>query len=478
MRLQGTAGLIPQNTIMTEQPINTPILPRDPRLDQMRRDAVAIFRAGLSAVAAQDAVGRHCRRRLSKLTVGDRTYDLERFHRIVVVGAGKATATMAAAVETLLGDRISEGLISVKYGHTVHLDHVETIEAGHPLPDGNGVRASRRILDLVNRAGPDDLVVVLLSGGGSALLPLPVEGISLEEKQAASDVLIGCGASIHEINTIRKHLSSIKGGRLARAAAPAALISLVLSDVVGDDLDVIASGPTVADKSTFAQCRDILRRYAVGHRLPDSVQMHLASGLDQPELETPKPETMDGGNLYHHIVGSNLEAMTAAGRQAEKLGYNTMLLSSRIEGETRDVARMHAAMAQEVLASGNPLPAPACLVSGGETTVTLSGAGKGGRNQEFSLAAAAEIDGTGRIVVLSGGTDGTDGPTDAAGALADHTTARRALKAGLDLRRHLDGHDAYPIFERLKDLLITGPTGTNVMDLRVVLVDAPIGDSP
>jgi hydroxypyruvate reductase len=445
----------------------------DPILESMRRDARAIFDAGLQAAAPQDAIARMCSVRHEQLHIGDRAYDLNAIRRIIVVGAGKATAAMAQAVERMLGDRISQGLIVVKYDHGAPLRYIHCTEAGHPIPDANGVDAARRILQMARAAGPGDLVLVLISGGGSALLALPAESLHLEEKQAVSQTLIACGASIHEINAIRKHISAIKGGRLARAAFPAALVCLILSDVVGDDLDVIASGPTVPDASTFELCMEIIRRYHVAASLPGSVMEHLKAGADGKIEETPKPDSNAWGHVHNLIVANNLQAIQSAAQQAADRGYQPIVLSSRIEGETRDVARVHAAIAREILASGLPISAPACILSGGETTVSIKGAGKGGRNQEFALSAALDIDRTARIVVLSGGTDGTDGPTDAAGAFADHQTIQRAAGAGLIARRHLDDNDAYPFFNQLGDLLKTGPTGTNVMDLRVFLVRAP-----
>lgn len=441
----------------------------DPLLAAMRADAEAIFQAGLAAVVPREAVLRHCRRRKDILEMGHRRWNLSRLGRIIVVGGGKAAAAMAGAMEELIGDRISAGLISVKYGHTAALRHIETIEAGHPLPDQNGLTASRRILDMVREAGAADLVIVLISGGGSALLPLPDSDISLGDKQAVSDLLIASGAPIHDINAVRKHISAIKGGRLAQAAAPAAVVTLILSDVVGNDLDVIASGPTVPDGSTFDQCRAIIDQYGLAKKLPPSVRRHLREGAAGRIPETPDSRSHKWDHVDNLIVADNRQAIVAAAAAARERGYRPLVLSTLLEGETRVVARVHGAMAREVLAGGQPVEPPACLLSGGETTVTIRGAGKGGRNQEFALAAALDIHRHPFIVVLSAGTDGTDGPTDAAGALADHTTVARAHNAGLDCRRALDDNDAYPLFKSLGDLLFTGPTLTNVMDMHIVL---------
>lgn len=442
----------------------------DHTMTRMRADAEEIFKAGLQAADPLAAIHRLCRKDKQRFWVGERAFDLAAVDRVLLVGTGKATAQMARALEEILGDRITHGLISVKYGHTTPLRYTQTMEAGHPLPDDNGVEASRQIMKLAGGATRRDLVIVLLSGGGSALLPLPLPGICLADKQRTTDILLACGATIHEINTLRKHLSAIKGGCLAQAAAPARVISLILSDVVGDDPDVIASGPTVPDTTTFNDCLGIIRRYDIASRLPDAVRNHIDAGAAGDMEETPKSHTSRWDHVLNRIVGSNSQALEAAGHAAQAMGYATLRLSSRLEGETRTVAQVHAAIAKEVLATGHPLSPPACILSGGETTVVIKGTGKGGRNQEFALSAAAGIDGYRAIVILSAGTDGTDGPTDAAGAFADHTTVQRAVSAGLDIRAHLANNDAYPFFEALGDLLITGPTGTNVMDLNIVLV--------
>jgi hydroxypyruvate reductase len=442
-------------------------------LPAMRRDAEAIFQAGLSAVAPAAAIAQHCRREGPRLHVGTQVYDLTRFDAVRIIGAGKASAAMAEALEACLGERLADGLVIVKYGHSVPLRTVRIIEAGHPVPDENGCRGARRLMAAAQAAGPRDLVICLISGGGSALLPLPAKGLTLQDKQAASEVLLACGATIHEINTVRKHLSAVKGGRLAAAAHPARLCTLILSDVVGDDLDIIASGPTVPDTGTYQDALAVVDRYGMARRLPQTVIRHLEEGVAGRIAETPKPGARCFATHYPLIVGSNRQCVQAAREAAADRGYHTLVLSSLMEGETREVARVHGAMAREILASGQPAPSPACLVSGGETTVTLKGGGQGGRNQEFALAAALDIESARHVVVLSGGTDGTDGPTNAAGALADDQTAARARALGMDPRRHLTENDAYPLFQRLGDLLITGPTRTNVMDLRLVLVSRP-----
>jgi hydroxypyruvate reductase len=374
-------------------------------------------------------------------------------------------------METIFGDRITKGVITTKYGHTLPLKHTEIIEAGHPLPDESGVKGAEKICALLNESGPKDLVLFLLSGGGSALLPLPADGIALEEKQKVTQLLLGCGADIKEMNTVRKHISAIKGGWLARRAYPSTLLGFVLSDVVGDPLDVIGSGPAVPDPSTYEEAWTILVKYHLLNKIAPSIERHLLSGRKGKAEETPKPGDAAFEKVYHILIGTNLLALRAAKEEALSFGLNTLILSSSIVGETKEAARFHAAIAKEVLSSGSPLSKPACIISGGETTVTLRGHGLGGRNQEFALAGAIEIEGLEKTVFLSGGTDGTDGPTDAAGAIADHTTVKRALLEGLAPKDHLENNDAYPLFEKLGDLLITGPTYTNVMDVHVVIID-------
>jgi glycerate 2-kinase len=440
------------------------------RREELRDDLQTIFRAALRAVDPAEAIRTHVRREGDLLHVADRTYDLQQYEAVYAIGVGKAGAAMALALESMLGERLRGGHVIVKYGHGGPLNRVTLHEAGHPIPDEAGVRATRALIDFVKNRGRRDLLICLISGGGSALSPAPVEGLTLAEKQEVTRLLLTCGATIHEINALRKHISQIKGGQLARLASPATLVTLVLSDVVGDALDVIASGPTVSDPSTFADCLEILRQYRLLEQVPEAVRRHLQAGLSGVIPETPKPGDAVFAQTQTLIIGRNLQALEAASRQAGELGYQPLILSSGIEGETREVAKVHAAIAREVLASGHPLGAPACLLSGGETTVTLRGQGKGGRNQEFALALALDIRQSPGVAALSGGTDGTDGPTDAAGAVVDWTTCARAEALGLEPRLALESNDAYLFFERLGDLLITGPTQTNVMDVRVMLM--------
>ncbi|MFC1798664.1 glycerate kinase [Thermodesulfobacteriota bacterium] len=439
-------------------------------IEKLRHDARLIFDEGLKAVEPKAAVKHYCHLENDTLIVDNRRYDLSGINDVLVIGSGKASAPMAAAIEDILIEKITTGIVNVKYEHTDDLKKVKLIEAAHPVPDENGEEGARAILELVSGAGADDLVICLISGGGSALLPLSVPGITLKDKQDTTNVLLACGATIHEINAIRKHLSMVKGGQLAKAAYPATLVTLMLSDVVGDDLDVIGSGPTVPDSSTYAYCLEIFEKYDIINRLPKPVVEYIQRGIAGELPETPKADDPIFEKTHNLVIGSNIEAVTTAKKKALELGYNTLILSSMIEGETKDVARVHAAMAKEVLKTGNPLPCPACILSGGETTVSIAGDGKGGRNQEFVLAAAMDISNHEHIVVLSAGTDGNDGPTDAAGAVADTFTQNRAESLDLNPMAYLSNNDSYHFFEKLDDLLITGPTNTNVMDLRIMLI--------
>jgi glycerate 2-kinase len=439
-------------------------------LSRMRQDALDIFYAGLKAADPVVCLERSCSLDGDVLTIKEKRYDLAQFRHIYVIGAGKASAAMASAVENILGSRISRGIINVKYGHVTNLEHIDLMEAGHPIPDRNGATGAEAILQLAEDAGIEDLVICLISGGGSALLPSPAKGLRLNDKQETIRLLLSCGATIQEINTIRKHTSGIKGGRLARACYPASVVSLILSDVVGDDLDAIASGPTVPDPGTFQDCMDIVAKYQLADSLPQSLMLHLRGGFDGKIEETPKPDNIAFKNVHNVIIGNNFQTLEAAARHAENLGYHSLILSSLFEGETRDVAFFHAAIIKEIIKSNHPVDSPACVLSGGETTVTLSGDGLGGRNQEFALASALSLKGFNNYVLLSTGTDGTDGPTDAAGAIVDSETLHRAGANRLDANDHLKRNDSYSFFKSLGDHLITGPTRTNVMDLRIFLV--------
>jgi len=429
----------------------------------LRSQALRIFRAAVRAANPAEAVLRHTKISGGVLTAGRRKYRLSEFANIYVVGAGKAGAQMAQAVEKLLGRRITAGLVNVKYGHAARLRRIELNECGHPVPDARGEQGAARIAQFAQHASARDLVICLVSGGASALLPLPAPPVTLHDKQETTRLLLDCGADIHEINCIRKHISLVKGGQLARLAYPATVLTLILSDVIGDDLDVIGSGPTVPDRTTFLDARAILDKYAIWASVPAAIRERLSSRAP----ETPKPGDAIFAKVQNLIVASNRLAVDAAMREARALGFNTMALSTFIEGEAREVARVHAAIAKEIRAAHRPLKPPACVISGGETTVTIRGTGLGGRNQEFTLAAAIEIAGLEDVGILSAGTDGSDGETDAAGAIADGTTLGRSnLNAG----NFLANNDSYRFFDSLGDLIKTGPTGTNVADIQIVLV--------
>ena len=442
---------------------------------QERKPILEILEAALSAVNPYNAVQTGLRRDGNQLSVQNRSYDLTQYRRIFVIGAGKAGAPMTQAIEDVLTGFPLAGLVVVKEEHSGPTEQVTLAEASHPIPNQAGVQAGKQILSLCEKAGPDDLVIALLSGGGSALLIVPAPGITLADLQAMTDTLLACGATIGEINCLRKHCSAIKGGQLARAAHPATLITLVLSDVVGNPLDVIASGPTVPDSTTWADAWALVEHYGLAEQLPATIIQRLQAGLADEIPDTPDANDPIFEQAETVVVADNRVAAEAACVAAQSQGFRTMLLSTFIEGEAAEVARVAVALGKEAQQSGQPLPAPACLILGGETTVTLTSTsgdkpGKGGRNQELALAAAAVLDGNPHITVVSLATDGTDGPTDSAGGIADGGTLQRGHQAGLNLEMHLRQHNAYPFLEATNDLLITGPTQTNVNDLIFIFI--------
>jgi glycerate 2-kinase len=436
--------------------------------EQQRGLARDVLAAALAAVAPRTAVHRHLHRDGDRLVADGAMYDLTRYRRVRVVGAGKASGAMAAAVEDLLGDHIDDGLVVVKDGYGAPTSRITLREGGHPVPDARGLAATTELLGLLRDLHADDLLLVLLSGGGSALLEQPVPGVDLAALQATTDLLLRAGAAIAEVNTVRKHLSRVKGGGLARAAAPASVLALVLSDVLGDPLDVIASGPLAPDPTTYADASAVLARYELWNQVPDTVAAHLRAGLAGRVAETPKPGDPAFGRVRQLVIGGIAQAADAAVAQARALRLNALLLSTYVEGEARDVGRVLAALARELALREQPLRRPACLVLGGETTVTVRGAGLGGRNQEVALSAIPGLAGLHDVLVLSAATDGGDGPTDAAGAWADGTSLARATAQGLDPSDYLARNDAFHFFAALNDLLRTGPTLTNVNDLMFV----------
>jgi hydroxypyruvate reductase len=454
-----------------------------PALDPLRADAEAIFRAALERVDPVPMMRRVLRLDGDLLRVETEetsaAYDLARFDRVVVTGAGKASARMALAVEALLGDRLAGGLVVVKAGHVERLRHVRLVEAAHPVPDATSVRAAEELLAFAATLDERTLVLTLISGGGSALLCAPAVGadgrplLSLEEKQAVTRALLGCGATIHELNCVRKHLSRIKGGRLARAYGAATSLDLILSDVVGDDLDVIASGPTVADPTTYADALAVIARHRLADRIPAAALRVLEDGAAGRLPETPKPGAPELARARDVLVGTNHQALLAAEARARALGYRTLVLTSRLTGEAREAALLLLGVGEDVARRGVPLSPPACVIAGGETTVTLRGRGKGGRNQELALAVMARMlqaRASPRLLLLAASTDGNDGPTDAAGAFASVGLAEAARARGLEPEPFLAENDSYAFHDRAGTLLRTGPTNTNVSDVAILLV--------
>jgi len=422
-----------------------------------RLDAQAIWRAALAAGSVAPLVDRALERLRFDLTHPS-------WRHLLVFGCGKASGAMAAAVERTLGRRITEGLVVVKDGYTVPTARVVLREAGHPVPDARGQAAAEEIVRRVRSAGADDAVLFLVSGGGSALTPAPVRPITLAEKQETTRLLLGAGATINELNAVRKHLSLFKGGQLARAAAPATLISLILSDVIGDPLDVIASGPTAPDPTTFAEALTVLERRGVGYLVPAAVRARLEAGARGEVEETPKPGDPAFERVTNVVIGNNALVVDAAAAEARRLGYRAEVLTRSLQGEAREVAL-------ELVARARALPPRSCLIAGGETTMTVRGRGRGGRCQEFALAAALQLRRDDRVIVLAAGTDGTDGPTDAAGGTADAETVARGERAGQAARRALDDNDAYTFLSAAGDLFVSGPTNTNLLDLYLLLRD-------
>jgi glycerate 2-kinase len=423
---------------------------------------------GLVAVDARMAVDRAISKDGEQLVIGRRRYDLRRYERVVVLGAGKAAASMAQAVEQRMRSRLQSGIVVVKYGHAMPTKRIVVMEAGHPVPDRSGQKAAARVCAMAAELDRRDLLILLLSGGASSLLAAPVDGITLADKQRTTQELLRCGASIRDINTVRKHLSRIKGGRLAELTE-ATVVTLVLSDVLGDDLSAVASGPTTPDPTTYHEAVAILKRYRIWRVVPPRVRQYLDHGCQGLLPETPKPGSSLFRRIHHHIVGNNAAAVTAVARAAREAGLRTLVLPA-ITGEARDEGRGFGILAREIAGDGKLLRRPCCVIAGGETTVTVSGKGTGGRAQEFAAAAALEIAGLRNVWVAAIGTDGTDGPTDAAGAVVDGKTAARAQRLSVDLDGALKRHNIYPALKKLDQLIMTGPTGTNVNDLYLILV--------
>ena len=428
----------------------------------LRESARSIFDAALAAGDVRPLVARA----LAGIAPPERG-------RVLVVGAGKASGAMAAAVEEIWGDRIVDGLVAVKDGYLAATRRVRLVEAGHPVPDERGTEAAREILVLAEAAGTDDLMLVLVSGGGSALTPAPAPPITLADKQEVTRLLLAAGATINQLNAVRKHCSLLKGGQLARAAAPARVEALLLSDVIGDPLDVIASGPTTGDASTFAEVLAILEHFGLSKKMPRSVILRLEQGARGEIPETPKPGDPVFARVTNRVIGNNTLVVEAAAAKAKDLGFTPHVLTRALEGEAREAAKRFVAVARSIEAGKGPVAAPACVIAGGETTVTVRGRGKGGRCQEFALAAALELEGTKAAVILAAGTDGTDGASDAAGAIVDGESTARARAQGIDPAARLADNDSHAVLKASGDLVVTGPTNTNLLDLYLLLVGAP-----
>ncbi|MBN2208144.1 MAG: glycerate kinase [Candidatus Coatesbacteria bacterium] len=448
-------------------------------MKDLRTDALRVFEAGLAAVDGGEAVRRAVRRVGSELVIEslDSTVrvDLDEFERVFLVGGGKAASPMAEALLEVIGkDSITRGAIAIPLGsrRPEIPDSIEVFEATHPLPCDAAVEAASRVIELATGATEQDLIIFLLSGGASAMLPLPAEGISLADKVETTKQLLASGATIDEINAIRKHASAIKGGQFVKAAYPARVVSLVISDVIGDRLESIGSGPTFRNITTFADCLEIASWYKLSRRLPRPVMKRLKDGalgkFAGPE-DIPESFFERCDNI---VICNNDSALVACQKAAGELGYSTLNLGSRIFGEAREVAKVMVGIAKSSKSRGYPVRPPCCIVSGGELTVTLTGDGVGGRNQEFALAAGLHLNGTQGILMLSAGTDGIDGSSEAAGAIADGETVLRGGYEGMEAADYLDRNDSFSYFDAIGDTIVTGPTGTNVMDIRLVMVNA------
>lgn len=452
------------------------------RSDTIRRDLSSIFQAGLDRVNPYSMVTNAVSLEGNTLQIKTEDLslciDLTPYSRILLIGAGKATAPMARAFEDILGDRLSDGLICVKEGHSEPLQRVQIREASHPVPDVRGIDAAQEVMSLARQADAETLVINCVSGGGSALLPSPFSAggidLNLEDKQKTTNALLRCGATIQEINCVRKHISAIKGGRLLQLLAPARSLNFILSDVIGDELSSISSGMTAADPSTYGLALSILRRYGVTEAVPKAVIQLLQLGQAEEVPETLKPGEEALTCADNILIGTNRQALLAAGNQAKALGYNVQILSSQIGGEARHVGRFLADVAKDMVVNDLFMPKPACLIVGGETVVTLKGDGKGGRNQEMALAFLEAMQswtaGQDRAGFLAASTDGNDGPTDAAGAFADAIALKHSGATAVAIGEALDNNDAYHFYQSIEGLLKTGPTNTNVCDIQVLLV--------
>ena len=435
-----------------------------------RKLSLDSLESALNAVDPKRIIKSRISLQNSVLKVNGYSFDLKRFKHVYVVGGGKASGSMAEALEQILSEHITDGFINIPRGTKHKTKVIKLHEASHPIPDETGVEGTRRILEIAEKAGENDLVICLISGGGSSLMPLPRDDISIVDKKKITEALLKCGATINEINTVRKHISDFKGGWLAKKAYPATVLNLILSDVIGDPLDFIASGPTVPDSTTFHEAVKILKKYELWNTVPESIRKVLSDGEKGLIPETPKADDQVFKKVFTVVVGNNRFASLAACESLRSNGLNTLLLTSTLEGEARHVGTVLASIAREISISQNPVSKPAGIVAGGETTVTVKGKGLGGRNQEIALSAALKLEGMNGVVLASLSTDGVDGPTDAAGAIVDGKTLERAANKGLNPEEFLAENNSYNFFSELGDLIFTGPTGTNVNDVSVIIV--------
>jgi len=434
-----------------------------------RTIAEQVFLVGIASVLPERLITKIMALNDNRLVIGHLNFTLETIENIYVIGAGKASALMGAEVEKILGNRITEGYIVVKYGHSCKLKYIRVKEAGHPIPDSNGFKAAQEILKIANKATEKDLVICLLSGGGSSLLADYPEGSSEKELIILNDLLVRSGAGIEEMNTVRKHLSRVKGGKLACNIFPATLVNLMLSDVPGDSPEIIASGPTYPDSSTFNNAINIIGKYNLRDAVPTKLMDYLTKGAQGLKPETPKPGDTVFKKTYNFLIGTNRTALEAAKVRANQLGLNTIIINGNLKG---DVVKTSLYMVETALRfkKDNSITKPACLLFGGETTIAVSGQGLGGRNQHLALLCAILLQNQTGITLLAAGTDGSDGPTDAAGAVVDSDTSPSALLKNIDPAKHLREFDSYHFFKKAGGHIITGPTGTNVMDIVVVIV--------
>lgn len=438
--------------------------------EELRKDARELFDQAIKEADPRKCVLEHLELKGERLRVGGESFNLSDFKSVYVVAFGKAASAMAAALEELLGERITEGIVVSNARSERAFRKMDFHLSSHPVPDEKSVEAAKKVVSLLEKSGEKDLVIFLISGGGSSILAMPSEGLTIEDKRAATQRLMLCGVDTYGLNTVRKKMSQIKGGGLLKKALPSQVITLILSDVVGDQLEFIASGPTVPDTTTYQDAWRVIEALELEHKIPPRVVVHLEKGRKKSGSPTMDREQYERSGATTIVVGNNHKAIVSMEKMAKKMGYNTLFLSSQISGEAREVAKVLAGISFDIKRFGRPVKKPACILFGGETTVNVMGRGRGGRNTETALSFCFEITGSKGIVGLFAGTDGIDGPTDAAGAICDGQSRLVARSMGISARDHLADNDSYSFFETLGDLIKTGSTGTNVMDVGVVLI--------